>query len=124
MYKDIDICLDTYPYNGVTTTFEALWMNVPVITKKGYNFNSRCGESILINANLENLIASSDEDYFDKAVYFSNNLDELEKLRKNLFENVLDTPLFLAIQCLDSLTSVATHTLPGKPNSPIHSMLP
>ncbi len=93
-YNDIDICLDTYPYNGVTTTFEALWMNVPVITKKGYNFNSRCGESILINANLDNLIASSDEDYFNKAVYFSNNLDELEKLRKNLFENILDTPLF------------------------------
>ena len=47
VYDDIDLCLDTFPFNGVTTTFEALWKNVPVLTKKGYNFNSRCGESIL-----------------------------------------------------------------------------
>ena len=47
LYKNIDIALDTFPYNGVTTTFEALWMGVPVIGIKGYNFNSRCGESIL-----------------------------------------------------------------------------
>ena len=46
-YDKIDMCLDPFPFNGVTTTFEALWKNVPVVTKVGYNFNSRCGESIL-----------------------------------------------------------------------------
>ena len=46
MYKQIDIALDTFPYNGVTTSFEAISMGVPVLTMKGYNFNSRSGESI------------------------------------------------------------------------------
>ena len=47
LYKKVDIALDTFPYNGVTTSFESIWMGVPVITMKGYNFNSRCGESII-----------------------------------------------------------------------------
>ncbi len=46
LYKQIDLCLDTFPWNGVTTTFEALWMNVPVLVLKGYNYNSRCGDTI------------------------------------------------------------------------------
>ena len=78
----------------MTTTFEALWKNVPVITKTGYNFNSRCGESILKNANLDNLIATNNEDYINKAVFYANNINELEKLRKEIFKSVLQTPLF------------------------------
>ena len=88
------MCLDTFPFNGVTTTFEALWKNVPVLTKKGYNFNSRCGESILKNAGLNNFIAINDEDYINKAVFYANNISKLENIRKELFDRVLDTPLF------------------------------
>ncbi len=94
LYDRIDLCLDTFPFTGVTTTFEALWKNVPVITRAGYNFNSRCGESILKNANIENFIAKSNDDYVEKAVYFANNINELEKIRKNLFNKILETPLF------------------------------
>ncbi len=94
IYDKIDICLDTFPFNGVTTTFEALWKNVPVITKTGYNFNSRCGESILRNANIENFVASNVDDYVEKAVFYSKNINELEKVRKQLFDGVLKTPLF------------------------------
>ena len=94
VYDNIDLCLDTFPFNGVTTTFEALWKNVPVLTKKGYNFNSRCGESILKNAGLNNLIAINDEDYINKAVFYANNISKLENIRKELFDRVLDTPLF------------------------------
>ncbi len=94
VYDKIDLCLDTFPFNGVTTTFEALWKNVPVITKAGYNFNSRCGESILKNANIENLIARSNTDYIEKAVYYANNTDKLEVIRRRLFERILETPLF------------------------------
>ncbi len=94
LYDKIDLCLDTFPFTGVTTSFEALWKNVPVITKKGYNFNSRCGESILKNANIENFIATSNDDYIEKAVFYSSNLNQLDKVRKNLFNKINETPLF------------------------------
>ncbi len=93
-YNKIDLCLDTFPFNGVTTTFEALWKNVPVLTKKGYNFNSRCGESILKNANLNNFIAVNDEDYVEKAFYYATNISELNNTRKDLFNRIYQTPLF------------------------------
>ena len=94
LYKKLDIALDTFPYNGVTTTFEALWMGVPVVGIKGYNFNSRCGESILKNANLNSFIASDKQNYVDKALYFSKNINLLEEVRKKLFDKVLFSPIF------------------------------
>ena len=94
LYDEIDLCLDTFPFTGVTTTFEALWKNVPVITRAGYNFNSRCGESIIKNAGIENFIAANNDDYVEKAVYFANNIVELEKTRKILFNKIIETPLF------------------------------
>ncbi len=94
IYDKIDLCLDTFPYNGVTTTIEALWKNVPVLTKAGYNFNSRCGESILKNANIKDFIATSNDDYIEKAIFYANNINELDKNRKNLFNQIKETPLF------------------------------
>ena len=94
LYKDIDLCLDTFPYTGVTTTCEALWMNVPVISMAGFNFNSRCGESILINSNLKNLVAKNKDDYISKVISFANDLDKLEQTRKYIFDEVLKTNTF------------------------------
>ena len=94
LYKKIDIALDTFPYNGVTTTFEALWSGVPVITMKGFNMNSRCGESILKNANLDNLISHNKSDYLGAALYYSNNPEKLNDLRKMIHTNILTTSLF------------------------------
>ncbi len=94
LYKEIDIALDTFPYNGVTTTFEALWSGTPVITMKGFNMNSRCGESILKNGKIDFLISSSKEDYVDKALYYSKNIHKLEELRLKIYENILKTSLF------------------------------
>ena len=85
LYECVDIALDTFPYNGVTTTFEALWKGVPVIVLKGYNFNSRCGESILKNANLDFFLASNEEEYIEKAIYLSNNVEKLENERKKIY---------------------------------------
>ena len=94
LYKKIDIALDTFPYNGVTTTFEALWSGVPVITMKGFNMNSRCGESILKNANLDRLISRNKSDYLEVALYYSNNPEKLDDLRKMIHTNILNTSLF------------------------------
>ena len=93
-YKKIDIALDTFPHNGVTTSFEAIWMGVPVLTMKGFNFSSRCGESINKNINLNDLIANNKQDYIDKAIFLSENIDKIEKIRNEIYENALGTPLF------------------------------
>ena len=94
LYQKIDIALDTFPWNGVTTSFESIWMGVPVLTMKGYNFNSRCGESIMKNCKLDFFVASNKEDYIEKAYYLSQNKKILEEYRLNIFENVLYSPLF------------------------------
>ena len=94
LYKEIDVALDTFPYNGVTTSFEAIWMGVPVLTMAGYNFNSRCGESINKNLKMEQMIAKDQSDYVKKAVNLSNNHDEYINLRKSVFLNAIDSPLF------------------------------
>ena len=93
-YKKIDIALDTFPWNGVTTSFESIWMNVPVIVLEGFNFNSRCGSSINKNLELSNLIAKDKEEYINIAVNLSNDKNNLYKIRKNLFENALNSTLF------------------------------
>ena len=94
LYKKIDIALDTFPYNGVTTSFEALWSGVPVITMKGYNMNSRCGESILKNSKIDFLISENKKDYITKALYYSKNIAKLEELRLKIYNNILNSPLF------------------------------
>ena len=94
LYKEIDIALDTFPYNGVTTSFEAIWMGVPVLTKAGYNFNSRCGESINKNLNMEYLIAQNEEEYVSKAVELNTDLDKYYEIRKEIFKNSENSPLF------------------------------
>ena len=93
-YKKIDIALDTFPRNGVTTSFEAIWMNVPVIVMDGYNFNSRCGSSINKNLNLTSLIGENKEDYVNKAVSLAQNRQMLLNVRKDLFKNALKSALF------------------------------
>ena len=93
-YNEIDLALDTFPYNGVTTTFEAIWKGVPVLTIEGFNFNSRCGSSIMKNLGIDYLIAKNEDDYISKALYLSNNLDYLNKIRNEVFSDALNSPLF------------------------------
>ena len=94
MYHNIDICLDTFPYPGVTTSFEAIWMGVPVLTKKGNNFVSRCGESINLNLNLTDFLAEDENDYIFKAISLSTNKEKIVKLRENLRDRSLKSALF------------------------------
>ena len=93
-YNRVDIALDTFPYNGATTSFESVWMGVPVLTIKGKTFNSRYGYSINKNLNLDNFIASNKNDFIQKAISNSSNLIALNKLRKNLRDLSLESALF------------------------------
>ena len=94
LYDQVDLALDTFPYNGVTTTFEALWKGVPVLTLQGYNFNSRCGSSIIKNLGEASLLSNSKDQYVEKAVYLATNINKLAELRMNLYKNLFKTPLF------------------------------
>ncbi len=93
-YNRVDIALDPFPCPGVTTNFEALWMAVPVITRKGDRFLARGGQSIVFNAGLTEWIAEDDDDYVAKAVLHTTNPERLATLRRELRQQVLDSPLF------------------------------
>ena len=64
-YNQIDIALDPFPYSGVTTSLEANWMGVPLLTKKGNNFYSRIGTGINKNLDMEDWIANDEKDYIN-----------------------------------------------------------
>jgi len=92
-YNRVDIALDPFPFPGGTTSVEGLWMGVPVITKKGTRFISHNGETIAINSGQSMWLAKDDQEYLDKAIYFSSDLNILSQIRNNLRRKVLSSPL-------------------------------
>lgn len=93
-YNRIDIALDPFPYPGGTTTVEALWMGVPVLTLQGERFLGRQGVGLLQNAGLPQWIAKDTEDYVRLAVEHSGNLVELSRLRQGLRQQLQQSPIF------------------------------
>jgi protein O-GlcNAc transferase len=83
-YSEIDIALDTFPYNGTTTTCEALWMGVPTVTLYGNRHAGRVGASLLNRVNLEKYVAQSVEECVETAVALADNSAHLTKLRGGL----------------------------------------
>jgi predicted O-linked N-acetylglucosamine transferase (SPINDLY family) len=92
-YNEIDICLDPFPFNGCTTTMEALWMGVPVITLRGDRYASHMGETILKNLDLHECVADSQDSYINKALKLGNDLPRLAELRSRLRSRLVDSPL-------------------------------
>jgi protein O-GlcNAc transferase len=93
LYNEIDISLDPFPYNGATTTCEALWMGVPVITLLGDHHVGRVGASILTNVGLTDFIAQDTDSYIKLAVEMAANTKYLNEIRKNLRERMQGAPL-------------------------------
>ena len=87
-YSHVDVALDSYPYHGTTTTMEALWMGVPVVTLTGAAHVSRVGASILSRVGLEDCVASSTEDYVERAAGWASRGGELAQLRQQLRERL------------------------------------
>lgn len=93
-YNRVDIALDPFPYPGGTTSAEALWMGVPVLTRKGGSSPlSRQGESILHSAGLPDWIATDDENYVSKAVSYASDINALSQLRGGLRDQIESSPL-------------------------------
>lgn len=93
LYHQIDIALDPFPCNGGTTSFDTLWMGVPLITLAGNTFVSRMGVSFLSNLALEELIAANEEEYVEIAKRLARDVLGLNRLRLGLRERMEDSPL-------------------------------
>lgn len=93
LYNRVDIALDTFPYNGTTTTCQALLMGVPVISLVGEHHMSRVGLSILKNLGLEYFAASKPEEYVAKAAALSMNTASLAKIRESMRLRMASSPL-------------------------------
>lgn len=92
-YAGVDIALDTFPYHGTTTTMDALWMGVPVVTLEGDRHASRVSASILSTLSLQELIASSTEQYLAIARTLAGDPVRLQALRASLRERLRSSPL-------------------------------
>jgi len=92
-YGELDIGLDPFPYCGTTTTCEALWMGVPVISLTGQTHRARVGFSQLSNIGLPELAVPDKEAYIDKAVELAADLEALDALRAGMRERMRQSPL-------------------------------
>jgi protein O-GlcNAc transferase len=87
-YNEIDVCLDPFPYNGITTTLDALWMGVPVVTLVGQTAPSRASLSILATAGLDEFVARTPDEFVAAAVR------AVDHPRAEIREKLIRSPLF------------------------------
>jgi protein O-GlcNAc transferase len=92
-YNQIDIGLDTFPFNGATTTCEALWMGVPVVTFAGTAYHASVGISLLSNVGLPEFIAKTSDEYISIAVNLAKDFKRLKSLREHLRDMMKDSAL-------------------------------
>ncbi|MBU0673692.1 MAG: tetratricopeptide repeat protein [Proteobacteria bacterium] len=93
LYQRIDIGLDPFPYNGTTTTCEALWMGVPVVTMIGERHSGRVGASILHRIGMDQLVSQSEEGYKKRALSLAGDPERLCDLRSSLRQRMEVSPL-------------------------------
>jgi predicted O-linked N-acetylglucosamine transferase (SPINDLY family) len=92
-YRSIDVCLDTFPYGGHTTSLDAFWMGVPVVTLAGSTVVGRAGLSQATNLGLTELVARAPDEYVKIAVDLCADLERLAELRAGLRSRMERSPL-------------------------------
>jgi predicted O-linked N-acetylglucosamine transferase (SPINDLY family) len=93
LYHGVDIALDPFPYNGTTTTCEALWMGVPVVTVAGQTHVSRVSASLLTHLGRPEWIANSENEYIEKCAGLAADLPRLAEIRAGQREHMRLSPL-------------------------------
>jgi predicted O-linked N-acetylglucosamine transferase (SPINDLY family) len=93
-YNEIDMSLDTFPLTGGTTTCDALWMGVPVVSLRGPSYHQRISHSILNHAGLGDLSCETTEEFVRTAVALANDVGRRRELRANLRARLLDSDMF------------------------------
>lgn len=97
-YNEVDIALDTFPYNGTTTTCDALWMGVPVVCLSGDRHAGRVSASLLHRLGLDNWVAATPRSYVDIAVRAASDRTGLAALQRGLRARMAGSPL---VDCED-----------------------
>ena len=92
--KCADLFLDTFNYNAHTTASDALWANIPIITRQGKSFSARVCSSLLKSLELDELIVKNNTEYEEKALFIAKNKNYLKKLKFRLNQNKLKSSLF------------------------------
>ncbi|MDR0311813.1 MAG: hypothetical protein LBJ21_09520 [Acidobacteriota bacterium] len=92
-YNDVDIMLDTHPFSGATTTFDALKMGRPIVTLVGKRHVTRASYSLLKHVGLDDLAAFSEDEYVEKAVALAGDHERLSKINAELPRRIADSPL-------------------------------
>lgn len=93
LYGEVDIALDPFPYNGTTTTCEALWMGVPVVSMIGDRHVARVGATLLTQLGLTELLAANAEEYYEFARSLAGDRDKRAVLRADLRNRMRCSPL-------------------------------
>jgi protein O-GlcNAc transferase len=93
LYNRIDLALDPFPCVGGTTSLDSLWMGVPFVTLAGRWFGARIGVTVLANAGLHELIATTEEEYLALAVALACDTDRLKTIRSGLRDRIKNSPL-------------------------------
>ena len=103
-YNEIDICMDTFPVTGGTTTVDSLWMGVPVISLEGIALHQRIGSSILRQSGLDCLVAQTVDQYINLSVQLSHDLSIRKHYRENLREHIKNSLLCDEVQFADDFS--------------------
>ncbi len=93
LYGQVDVALDTYPFNGCLTTLESLWMGVPVVTLAGPTYVSRVGSALLARLGMANCVASTPDQMVAKATALAGDLTTLARIRASLRDRMRASPL-------------------------------
>ncbi len=91
-----DVVLDTYPYNGATTTLEVLWMEIPIVTKVGQQFSARNSYSFMVNAGITEGIAQTDQEYIDWGIRLGKEPELRQEIAWKLRVGIQRAPLLYA----------------------------
>ena len=93
LHHQVDMCLDTFPYSGGTTTNHALWMGVPTLTLAGHTPPGRQGAAVLGQVGLEAFVANDADDFLAKGLHWANDLAALAAVRSGLRQRIEQSPV-------------------------------
>lgn len=113
-YNKIDIALDTFPFNGMTTTCDAIWMGVPVLTIYGNNHVSCASSSILKRVGLNEYVSSDASDFVQRGMRLANDLDGLNLLKKSLRSTIKTSEICNADDMNTHFAEFVSYALKGR----------